>query len=116
MKKSELISQQVFNFVGYRFDLVNGRVLPTQERWQVLQKKTSFYQGQELLYSQTVHVSDRSSHSNREAGVVRSSSHEAHTVASEMTLARTGGSGEDHSSAPFSPSTSRLVAKREKYS
>ena len=30
MEKSELIPQQVFNFVGYCFDLVTGRVLPTQ--------------------------------------------------------------------------------------
>ena len=32
MKKSELTPQQVFNFVGYRFDLVTGRVLPTLDR------------------------------------------------------------------------------------
>ena len=31
MTKSELTPQQVFNFVGYRFDLLSGRVLPTQD-------------------------------------------------------------------------------------
>ena len=31
LKKLELTPQQVFNFVGYRFDLKTGRVLPTQD-------------------------------------------------------------------------------------
>ena len=39
MGKSELTPQQVFNFVRYRFDLLSGRVLPTQDRWVTLQQK-----------------------------------------------------------------------------
>ena len=39
MKKSELTPQQVFNLVGYRFDLRAGRVLPTQDRWSALKEK-----------------------------------------------------------------------------
>ena len=39
MKKSELEPQQDFNFVGYRFILSTGRVLPTQDRWSALQEK-----------------------------------------------------------------------------
>ena len=39
LKKSELVPQQVFNFVGYRFDLIKGRVLPTQDQWMALQGK-----------------------------------------------------------------------------
>ena len=42
MAKSELVPSQVFNFVGYRFDLISGRVLPTQDRWQALQEKLRF--------------------------------------------------------------------------
>ena len=42
MEKSELTPQQVFNFVGYRFDLLSGRVLPTQDRWITLQQKLQF--------------------------------------------------------------------------
>ena len=42
MTKSELVPTQVFNFVGYRFDLISGRVLPTQDRWQALQEKLRF--------------------------------------------------------------------------
>ena len=41
LKKSELTPQLVFNFVGYRFDLKTGRVLPTQDRWSTLKKKFS---------------------------------------------------------------------------
>ena len=41
-KKSELEPQQIFNFVGYRFDLVSGRVLPTQHWWIALQEKLNF--------------------------------------------------------------------------
>ena len=39
LKKSELVPQQLFNFVGYRFDLLTNRVLLTLERWQALQTK-----------------------------------------------------------------------------
>ena len=38
-EKSELVPQQVFNFVGYQFDLKVGRVRPTEERWQTLTDK-----------------------------------------------------------------------------
>ena len=46
MKKLELEPQQLFNFVGYRFDLVSGRVLPTQDRWIALQEKLNFIKNQ----------------------------------------------------------------------
>ena len=42
MKKSELEPQQIFNFVGYWFDLVSGWVLPTRDRWIALQEKLNF--------------------------------------------------------------------------
>ena len=39
MQKSELEPQQVFDFVGYQYDLLNGVVRPTQNRWEALQHK-----------------------------------------------------------------------------
>ena len=39
MQKSELEPQQVFDFVGYQYDLLNGVVRPTQNRWEALQQK-----------------------------------------------------------------------------
>ena len=38
-EKSELESKEVFNFVGYQFDLREGKVRPTPDRWQTLQDK-----------------------------------------------------------------------------
>ena len=38
-EKSELAPKQVFNFVGYQFDLKEGKVRPTEERWQALTHK-----------------------------------------------------------------------------
>ena len=38
-EKSELVPKQVFNFVGYQFDVTEGRVKPTQEHWQALTSK-----------------------------------------------------------------------------
>ena len=39
MEKSELEPKQVFDFVGYQFDLESGRVRPTPDRWQALTTK-----------------------------------------------------------------------------
>ena len=33
VEKSELEPKQVFDFVGYQFDLRSGRVRPTPDRW-----------------------------------------------------------------------------------
>ena len=38
-EKSELEPKQVFNFIGYQFDLKEGRVRPIRERWQTLTDK-----------------------------------------------------------------------------
>ena len=38
-EKSELVPKQVFNFVGYQFDLKECKVRPTLERWQALTVK-----------------------------------------------------------------------------
>ena len=39
LEKSELEPKQLFNFVGYQFDLKSGWVHPTLDRWQNLQEK-----------------------------------------------------------------------------
>ena len=38
-EKSELDPKQVFNFIGYQFDLKEGKVRPTPDRWQALTDK-----------------------------------------------------------------------------
>ena len=42
LQKSELEPKQIFEFVGYKYDLSQGRVLPTENRWEsILQKLES---------------------------------------------------------------------------
>ena len=50
-------------------------------------REVKIHQAPEKLHSQTIHVFDRTSYSNRETGVVGSSAHETHSMALEATLA-----------------------------
>ena len=70
------------------------------------------HQKPELLFSQAIHVPDRTSHCHREASLVRSPSYEAHSVASEATLACPREPGKDYSNPSLSPPPSRLVVRR----
>ena len=78
--------------------------------------KAKFHKGPELLQSLTIHVSDRTPYSNRETSMVRSPSHEAHSMASETSLACSREPGKGHSVAPLSPSRPRLVVTGEQCS
>ena len=110
MKKSELMLQRAFNFVGYRFDLLTGQVLPIQDQWTALQEKLKFIKHRKSCQT---HVFDRTAHSNGETGVVGPTSHEAHPMALEATLACPRDFGKDHSGSLFTPSTPRLVVGRK---
>ena len=39
LQKSELEPKQIFEFVGYKYDLSQGLVLPTQNRWEAILQK-----------------------------------------------------------------------------
>ena len=39
LQKSELGPKQVFEFVGYQYDLLHGLVKPTQNRWEAILRK-----------------------------------------------------------------------------
>ena len=109
LEKSELEPKQVFNFVGYQFDLRSGRVRPTPDRWQSLQEKI-----QALLLlpaCPAVHVPDRSTDSHRKTSSLRPTTHETHLVASQEQLESTGISRKDHPSAQVSASTLAMVAR-----
>ena len=69
----------------------------------------------EELYCQAVYVSDRTAHSNGKAGVVQSTSHEAHPMALEATLACSRSFGEGYSGSSISSPPSRLVVGREHF-
>ena len=86
-EKSELDPKQVFNFIGYQFDLREGKVRPTSERWQTLTDKIlSILSGVPGL---TVHVPHRTSNSHRKTSSPRSTSYETHTVPLEKQLEST---------------------------
>ena len=89
-----------------RSSLTNTRMLES------IADKTPFYQGQRNLYSQTVHVPNRLTDSYGETGMVGSPSYEAHSVASEATLACAGDPRKGHSGTQIPSSSSGLVVKR----
>ena len=74
--------------------------------------ETKVYKGTSQLYSQAIHVPDRPFNCHREASVFRSPSYEAHSMASEETLARSGGVREGYPGPSVTPPPSRLVARR----
>ena len=83
-EKSGLDPKQVFNFVGYQFDLGEGKVRPTPECWQTLTDKIlSIRSG---VSGPTVHVPHRASDSHRKTSPPRWTSRETHTVALEKQL------------------------------
>ena len=116
MQKSELVPQQVFNFVGYRFDLLTGRVLPTQDRLASLREKLRFIKGRNSCTVPSVHVPDRSSDCDGKASVCWSAPYEANSVAPEASLACAGTSGEGNSGSQVSPSSFGLVVGRQQCS
>ena len=111
MTKSELVPQQVFNFVGYRFDLSQGLVKPTQERWMALSQKINNLLNQQVCPVPTVHVPYRTANSHRETGSSRATSHAPYPVASEEALACPGVIGKDYPSASVPSSTPEVVVE-----
>ena len=111
LEKSEEEPKQVFNFVGYQFDLRSGRVRPTPDRWQNLQEKL-----QSLLVlpaCPAVYVPDRIVNSHRETSSPRSVTYEAHPVVPQKQLASTGITGKGHSYTQDPRPSSTMVAGRK---
>ena len=105
LEKSELEPKQIFNFVGYQFDLRAGQVRPTPDRWQNLQDKISEILS--LPAGLAVHVPNRFANSPREASSPRTTTHKTHTVASQKQLegTRVTRKGDSNSQVPAPPST-----------
>ena len=109
LEKSELEPKQVFDFVGYQFDLRSGRVRMTLDRWQSLQDKI-----QALLLlpaCPAVHVPDRSANSHTKTSSPRPATHETHTVASQKQLEGTRISREDYPSTKVPAPSLTMVAR-----
>ena len=108
LRGPEPVPQQVFNFVGYCFDLSQGLVKPTQERWIALSENQPSFGTGDLL-GQVVHVPNRTSDSHRKANGVGTLAHEAYSMAFKEALACPRSPGKDHSPAKVSPSSSEVV-------
>ena len=86
-KKSELDPKQVFNFVGYQFDLKEGKVRPTDSGTLAgLNNQDSSNTVRSSVPSLTVHVPHRSTYSNRQTRPPRSAPDDPHTNALEEQL------------------------------
>ena len=106
--KLELVPQQVFNFVGYRFDLSQGLVKPTQERWTSLTQKINSLLGLETC-CQAVYVPHWSSDRHGKTGGVGTPSHETYPMAFKEVLARPGIARKSDSPSKVSPCSPKVV-------
>ena len=105
LEKSELEPKQVFDFVGYQFDLRSGRRQDTSPSITT------------DLSGPAVHVFDRPTHSHRKTGSPRPTTHETHTVASQKQLEGTRISGEDYPSTEVpAPSFTMVATRRQRAS
>ena len=109
-EKSELVPKQVFNFVGYQFDLKEGKVRPTAETLADLDRQDQINTVGSGLPGPTIHVPHRSTHSNRKASPLRATTHETHTVALEKQLEGPRITGKCDPGPQVPPPPSKVVA------
>ena len=114
LEKSELEPKQIFDFVGYQFDLRAGRVQQTPDRWQNLQDK--IWEILSLPAGPAVHVSDRFVNSHRKAGSPRPTTYETHTVASQKQLETTRVTRKSDSNSQVPAPLLTMVATRRQRS
>ena len=109
-EKSELDPKEVFKFVGYQFNLREGKVRPTPERWQTLTDEIlSILSGPVCPVRQFMSLI-RASNSHRKASPPGSTSYEAHTVALEKQLEGTRVTGKGDTRAQVAPPSLKMVA------
>ena len=109
MEKSELDPKQVFNFIGYQFDLKEGKVRPTLKCWQTLTTDTRPTLWTELSGLAT-DVPQWATDSHRKASPSRLTPCEAHTMALEKQLEGTRITRKGDPYPQVAPPPSKLVA------
>ena len=85
IEKSKLHAQQDFDLVGYQFNLKEGKVRPTLDRWQTDSKNERIINRTELS-SPATDVPHRALDSNRKTGSPRSTPYKARTVSPQEQL------------------------------
>ena len=116
LQKLELEPKQVFEFVGYRYDLSQGLIKPTQIRWGFDSPEGGVHPSQPNLSSQVLHVSNRPAYSNRKTGAPGETPHETHPVAPQKTLEVPRISRERDSSSKAPSSAPSMVDQGDKMS
>ena len=112
MEKSGLEPKQVFDFVGYQFDLIVGKVRPTLDRWQTLTAKITVTIRSGLSGPET-DVPYWSINSYRKAGPSRPPTHATHSVASQEQLEGSRINGQSYPYPQIPPPSSKMVAGGE---
>ena len=107
-QKSELDPKQVLNFLGYQFDLREGKIRPTPEHWQTLTDKIlSILSG---VPGPVVYVPYRPSNSHRKTSPPGATSYEIHRVALAKQLEGTGVTGKGDTRSQVAPPSLKMVA------
>ena len=105
MEKSELDPKQVFEFVGYQFDLKEGKVRPTLDHYADTDNQNQIIINWTHLSGLVTHVPHRAFDSNRKTGPPRWTTYEAHTESLEK----------GDTSNQVAPHPSRMVAVGKQY-
>ena len=106
-EKSEMDPKQVFN-LGYQFDLREGKVRPTRERWQTLTDKIqSVLSGPVCPVRQFMSLIGLLTATEKQ---VHTTSHETHTVALEKQLESTRITGKGDTRSQVIPPPLKAVA------
>ena len=108
-KKSELEPKQVFDFVGYQFNLKEGKVRPTLDRWQTLKTKTR------KLSGPATDVPHRVINSNRKAGPPRPTPCETHIMTPQTKLEGPRITRKGDTSPQVPPPACNMVAGGKQY-
>ena len=110
-EKSELVPKQVFSIVGYQFDLKEGKIRPTPERWQALiDKIQSILSSPVCLVRQFMSLIGLLTATEKQVHPGRLQVYEAHTVALEKQLEGARVTRKGDSSPQIAPPLPKVVA------
>ena len=107
MEKSELDPKQVFDFIGYQFDLKEGKVRPTLDLWQSL--TTKILAGPTCLVRQFMSLIGLLTATAKQVSS-GSTPYETHTVAPEKPLEGSRVTRKGDTSSQVAPPSTEMVA------
>ena len=109
-------AQTDFQFCRLPVRLSSGSSQAHPRKMGGAELQDQFSPKKDQLFSSTIHVLDKPSHSDRETGSIRTPPHEAHPMAPKDTLAHPGVLGEGHPDPQVPSSSPTVVVKGGKRS